>query len=387
MLTHAVLSHFQEFHLLSRSLKRSLLPAIILLLAVFLVLSTRPRLYSFQGQIMGTTYNVSYVANLFSHPVKDVSKVVHDALVDVDQRMSTYKPDSELMQFNRFPVGEPFKISRDIVQLVQDAQVISDMSDGAYDITVGPLVNLWGFGPTQWAAVKESPGDEDSHELANASEFVKWIESQYPGHIPDEMAINEARTKVGYQSLKADTEDSTLTREKELFVDLSSIAKGYGVDQAAAAIRDQGIEDFIVEVGGEVAVQGVKPNGKPWRLAVIGPEMGKNGISALVEPLDKALATSGDYLNFFEVDGKRYSHTINPVTGWPEAKRVAEVAVIADTSARADALATMFMVLGDEKGLELANRLGIAARFAYYADEGFETVTSEAFKPYLVKQP
>lgn len=373
--------------MLSRSLKRSLIPAIIVIVAVFLVLSTRPRLYSFQGKVMGTTYNVSYVATLFSHPVKDVSRVVHDALSDVDQRMSTYKPDSELMQFNRAPVGEPFVLSSDIVQLVQEAQEISDISDGAYDITVGPLVNLWGFGPTQWAAVKESHDDSDSHQLANAPEFVKWIEDQYPGHIPDETAIQEALAKVGYQSLTVDTEGSTLTREKELFVDLSSIAKGYGVDRAAAALRAQGIEDFMVEVGGEVLVQGVKPNGKLWRLAVIGPEMGKNGVSALVEPLDKALATSGDYLNFFEVDGKRYSHTINPVTGWPEAKRVAEVAVIADTSARADALATMFMVLGDEKGLELANRLGIAARFAYYTDEGFETVTSEAFKPYLVKQP
>ncbi|WP_422448915.1 MULTISPECIES: FAD:protein FMN transferase [unclassified Endozoicomonas] len=373
--------------MLSRSLKRSLIPAIIVLVAVFLVLSTRPRLNSFQGQVMGTTYNVSYVATLFSHPVKDVSAVVQDALADVDQRMSTYKPDSELMQFNRAPVGEPFKLSSDIVQLVQQARAISDLSDGAYDITVGPLVNLWGFGPTQWVAVNNSHDDSDSHPLANAPEFVKWIEDQYPGHIPEATAIQEALANVGYQSLKADPEGSTLTREKALFVDLSSIAKGYGVDQAAAALRAQGIEDFMVEVGGEVLVQGVKPNGSPWRLAVIGPEMGKNGVSALVEPLDKALATSGDYLNFFEVDGKRYSHTINPVTGWPEAKRVAEVAVIADTSARADALATMFMVLGDEKGLELANRLGIAARFAYYTDEGFATVTSEAFKPYLVQQP
>ncbi len=333
---------------------------------------------------MGTTYNVSYVATLF-HPVRDVSRGIQDALADVDQRMSTYKPDSELMQFNRAPVGEPFKLSGDIVQLVQQARAISDLSDGAYDITVGPLVNLWGFGPTQRAADKE--GHDDSESLANVPEFAKWIESQYPGHIPHATAIQEALANVGYQSLTVDTEGSTLTREKALFVDLSSIAKGYGVDQAAAALRARGIKDFMVEVGGEVLVQGVKPNGNPWRLAVIGPEMGKNGVSALVEPLDKALATSGDYLNFFEVDGKRYSHTINPVTGWPEAKRVAEVAVIADTSARADALATMFMVLGDEKGLELANRLGIAARFAYYTDEGFATVTSEAFKPYLVKQP
>ena len=153
------------------------------------------------------------------------------------------------------------------------------------------------------------------------------------------------------------------------------------MDQAAKVLRERGIDNYMVEVGGEVAVHGVKPNGQLWRLAVIGPEMGRTGVSALVEPGNKSLATSGDYLNYFEVDGKRYSHTINPATGWPEAKRVAEVAVIADTTAKADALATMFMVLGDEQGLTLANRRGIAARFAYYTNDGFATVTSEALSP------
>lgn len=371
--------------MLSRSYKRSLLLGGILLLVAFYILSTRPRLYSFQGQIMGTSYHVSYVATLFNHPVKKVSARVHEALADVDRRMSTYKADSELMQFNRAPVGKPFNVSPDIVQLVIEAEEISRMSNGAYDITVGPLVNLWGFGPTHWDKPGKETTDSEAGVLTNAPEFVQWMVNHYPGQLPSEEAIAEALAKVGYQSLKADPVKSTLTRFKPLFVDLSSIAKGYGVDQAAAALREQGINDYMVEVGGEVLVKGVKPNQQPWRLAVIGPEMGQNGVSALVEPGDKALATSGDYLNFFEVDGKRYSHTINPATGWPEAKRVAEVAVIADTSARSDALATMLMVLGDEKGLELANRLGIAARFAYYTESGFATVTSEAFKPYLVK--
>lgn len=365
----------------SRSLKRMLLPALVLLV-VLLVLSTRPRLYSFQGQVMGTTYNISYVASPFSHPLPEVSRVVHAALADVDQRMSTYKPDSELMRFNRAPVGQAFKVSSDIVELVREARSISEISAGAYDITVGPLVNLWGFGPGE----QPQPDSGDTGQLVNAPEFVQWLDSQYPGQIPDRAAIDQARAQVGYQSLNVGSDGSTLTRDKELFVDLSSIAKGYGVDQAADALRELGIGNFMVEVGGEVMVQGLKPNGKPWRLAVIGPEMGEDGLSALVEPIDKALATSGDYLNFFEVDGNRYSHTINPLTGWPEAKRIAEVAVIADTTARADALATMFMVLGDEEGLELANRLGIAARFAYYTDDGYATVTSEAFKPYMVPQ-
>ena len=372
--------------MLSRSLKRFLFPAIALAVVVVVVVITRPRLQNFRGQVMGTTYSVSYVATPFGHPVKEVSASVDKVLADLDQRMSTYKSDSELMRFNRSPIGRPFKVSPDIVELVQEARTISEISAGAYDITVGPLVNLWGFGPSQWAE-KEGKHQGSTSELVNAPEFVQWIEGQYPGHIPSAKAIAEARANVGYQSLKVDPQASTLTREKNLFVDLSSIAKGYGVDQAARTLRDQGIDNYMVEVGGEIAVHGLKPDGQPWRLAVIGPEMGRTGVSALVEPMDKSLATSGDYLNYFEVDGKRYSHTINPATGWPEAKRIAEVAVIADTTAKADALATMFMVLGDKQGLALANQRGIAARFAYYTEEGFATVTSEAFKPYLVKQP
>ncbi|MGB0360068.1 MAG: FAD:protein FMN transferase [Endozoicomonas sp.] len=352
-------------------------PAVVLIIAVLTVLGARPRLYSFQGQIMGTTYNVSYVSDIFDHPVSIVSEKVHAALVDVDKRMSTYKPDSELMQFNRSEVGKPFQVSPDLVELVVQAKGISNMSGGQYDITVGPLVNLWGFGPS---GIEQGLVDSES---VNTPEFLEWMKTQY-GKVPDLKSIAEAVDRVSYQHLKTDSNASTLTRELPLFVDLSSIAKGYGVDQAAKVLVAEGIDDFLVEVGGEVSVNGVKPNGQPWRLAVIGPEMGKNGMSVLVEPGDKSLATSGDYLNFFEVDGQRYSHTINPVTGWPEAKRVAEVAVIADTTARADALATMFMVIGDEKGLELANQLGIAARFAYYTGGSFETVTSEAFKPYVI---
>ncbi len=334
---------------------------------------------------MGTTYSVSYASTLFEFPVKEVSKKVHQALSDVDQRMSTYKADSELMRLNRFPVGEPFPASRDLVTLVLEAKKISVLSGGAYDVTVGPLVNLWGFGPASWAKKTGDTSDVDIDEVVNAPEFVQWMKESYPGSVPSRADITKARLNVGYQYLQADEAAQTITRLKPVFVDLNSIAKGYGVDQATSALVSMGVQNFMVEVGGEVMVHGRKPDGNLWRLAVRGPEFGNGQFSGIVSPGDKALATSGDYLNFFEINGKKYSHTINPATGWPEAKRIAEVAVIADSVAKADALATMFMVLGDQKGLALANREGIAARFAYYTNDGFETVTSQAFMPYLVK--
>ena len=374
----------------SQSIKQIIVPALLLCGIVAAVLMTRPKLYHFDGNIMGTTYNVSYVSTLFDQNADTVAKAVHAALSDVDRRMSTYKPDSELMQFNRSPIGKPFTVSPDLVALVAEAESVSKLSSGAYDITIGPLVNLWGFGPKQYQAKAPSQAGKTTeanadHHTTEGDDYLQWLTQAYPNKIPSAAEIDIAKAKVGYQSLSYDLNNNTLTRHKDAFVDLSSIAKGYGVDQAAKAIETLGIHDFMVEVGGEVLVSGQKSNGLPWRLAVIGPNMGEGGVSALVEPMNKALATSGDYLNYFEMDGKRYSHTINPVTGYPEAKRIAEVAVIADTTAKADALATMFMVLGDNEGLALANRLGIAARFAYYTETGFETVTSEAFRPYLVK--
>ena len=371
--------------MLTRSYKRSLLLGLLLLLVAFYVLSTRPRLNTFNGRIMGTTYSVGYVSTMFKHPVKDVSALAQKALESVDERFSTYKPESELMQVNAAPVGEPVKVSPQFMRLVTEARYLSEISEGAYDITVGGLVNLWGFGPTHWEQRDKEGFHAAEEKPVETPEFVQWMIHKFPGAVPSQEEIDQVRAKVGYKNLVIDEEASTITRKKDIFIDLNSIAKGYGVDVAAEALREAGIDNYMVEVGGEVLVSGKKPDGTPWRLAVIGPEMGQNGVSAIVEPGNKALATSGDYLNFFEVEGNRYSHTINPASGWPEAKRIAEVAVITDTASMADAIATMFMAMGDEKGLELADRLGIAARFAYYTDNGYETVTSKAFKAYLVQ--
>ncbi|KEQ15421.1 hypothetical protein GZ77_01880 [Endozoicomonas montiporae] len=355
----------------------------VLLIAALYVIGSRPRLKHFHGHTMGTTYSVSYAATLFSDPVKDVQADVERALEDINDKMSTYRPDSELMQFNRAPVGKPFKASDELVDLVHRSLHFSRISDGAYDVTVGPLVNLWGFGPSdkdKKQPKKKLPADQDGQV-----DPVLWMLANYPTEVPGDDAINAALDRVGYQYLTVDTAQDILTREKDLFVDLSSIAKGYGVDKAGDALKHRGINNFMVEIGGEVLVNGRKPDGTAWRLGIRGPAMTAGGMPALVVTIgDRALATSGDYLNFFEIDGQKFSHMINPHTGRPEVSRLAEVAVIADTAADGDALATLFMVLGDKKGLALANREGIAAYFTYHSEDGgFKSQSSEAFKPYL----
>ena len=373
--------------LLTGSNKRLLLPGLVLMVVAVYVMGTHPRLKHFQGHTMGTTYTVSYVATLFSDPVTDVQADVEAALELISQKMSTYRPESELMRFNRTPVGEPFQASEKLLNLIRRSMHFSRISDGAYDVTAGSLVNLWGFGPEKKGPGKQDSRRPDEKEVAGDDGKVNpelWLLSNYPTEVPGDEAIAAAKAKVGYKFLEIDLDKGTLTRHQDLFVDLSSIAKGYGVDLAGEALQRRGINDYMVEIGGEVLVNGSKPGGEPWRLGIRGPAMTASGMPALVvTPGDRALATSGDYLNFFEIDGQKFSHMINPHTGRPEVSRLAEVAVIADTAADGDALATMFMVLGDRKGLELANREGIAAYFTYHSDGGYESVSSEAFKPYL----
>ena len=271
--------------MLTRSYKRSLLLGSILLLVAFYILSTRPRLNTFNGRIMGTTYSVTYVSTMFSNPVRNISVAVHQALESVDGRFSTYKRDSELMQINAAPVNKPFKVSEPFMQLVLEAQCLSEISEGAYDITVGGLVNLWGFGPAQWEQRDKNTLHKSDEKPVDSPEFVQWIINNYPGAVPTQEEIDAVRAKVGYRNLVIDEKNSTITKLKPVFIDLNSIAKGFGVDVAGATLRDLGINDYMVEVGGEVLVNGRKPDNQLWRLAVIGPEMGHGGVSAIVEPI------------------------------------------------------------------------------------------------------
>ncbi|MCK5894578.1 MAG: FAD:protein FMN transferase [Endozoicomonadaceae bacterium] len=357
--------------------------AAIALVATVYYQSTSPSLKVLHGQIMGTTYNIKYVTNRAAPSEKEVDQQVHRALQDVDDRMSTYKPDSELMQFNRSPLNKPFSASADLVKLIAESQIISRMSDGAYDVTIGPLVNLWGFGAGNQATVASLDLEQDNPT------FIQWLSESESKNgasiVPSKDNVQEAMKTVGFDRVAVDQKQLTLTRIKPVFIDLSSIAKGYSVDQAAHALEDLGITNYLVEVGGEIRIRGRKADDQNWRIAIKQPEWVTSQVASIIEADNKGIATSGDYLNFYEQEDVDYSHLIDARTGYPEKHQLASVAVIDDDTAKADAYATMLMILGEEKGLMLAEKKGLAAYFIYHTDQGFQSVASSAFNPYLVK--
>jgi thiamine biosynthesis lipoprotein len=311
-----------------------------------------PELVSFSGPTMGTTYTVKFYTTENVKKPSDLKVGVDAALVRVNKLMSTYDPNSELSVFNKLPANQFSNISEDMAYVIDKALLISEMSGGEYDITIGPLVNLWGFGP----------GNREDK-------------------VPSELLIDEAKSRVGYHYLKLD--GRKLTKEKNIYVDLSSIAKGYGVDMVAQVLQGRGVENYLIEIGGEILSKGVKADGTSWKVAIESPAGGHGIVERIMSVTDIAVATSGDYRNYFEKNGVRYSHTISPKTGRPITHRLVSVTVVDKTTTMADGLATAITVLGPEKGFEFAQKNGIAAYLLIKTDFGFEERPSDAFKPYL----
>ncbi|MTI14295.1 FAD:protein FMN transferase [Sansalvadorimonas verongulae] len=329
------------------------------------------------GRTMGTTWSVKYVTDESNE--EEVLASMKQALVKVNQQMSTYIPDSELMLLNKAPVNEPIAVSPELFRLAEQAMKVSELSGGAYDITAGSLVNLWGFGSGKSFSGQAPAQIDEKAEPA----FAKWLESGQVSVAPDPAAIAEALKKTGYKTLILNAKDRTITKTMPVFIDLSSIAKGYGVDEVAHALEAHGITRYMVEVGGEVRLRGKKPGNEPWRIAVREPVL-ENRIQTVITLNNKGIATSGDYLNYYEVDGVHFSHLIDARTGYPEKHRLASVAVVNDDTGIADAYATMFMVLGEKAGIKLAEEQGIDAYFIYHTDEGFETRTTGNFSSYIL---
>lgn len=314
--------------------------------------SEQPRIYSIQGPIMGTQYQVKVVLTpdreqLLPH----LQQGIFDALTKVDRLMSTYKADSEISRFNRLGELRWFDLSPETLEVIQLSQSLSEATGGAFDITVGPLVNLWGFGP-------------------------RYREDQ----VPAVEEIQRVRDYVGYQLLELDESRYAIRKKHpELYIDLSAIAKGYAVDQVAEYLTDQSVQDYLVEVGGEIRTSGVKPGNLPWRLAIEVPKENQRAIEGVVEITGMAMATSGDYRNYYEQDGRRYSHTIDPTTGNPIVHTLASVTVIHESCALADGLATAFMVMGTKRAMEYAVENGIAAYFIDRDGTDFRTAQTEQF--------
>ena len=313
-----------------------------------------PTILSFSGPTMGTTYTVKFVSTQQHQSTAEMKQDVDEVLVHINKLMSTYDPTSELSRFNQLPSGSAMTLSPELAEVIDQALLISEMTAGEYDVTVGPLVNLWGFGPG------------------------KKVEQ-----VPTAAEIADAKSRVGYQRLKMSGDK--LTKDGDIYVDLSSIAKGYGVDKVAEQLDQAGIENYLVEVGGELRSKGRKPDGESWLVGIESPAGGHNIAQRVISPGDAGIATSGDYRNYFEKNGLRYSHTINPTTGRPITHRLVSVTIIASNAMLADGLATALTVLGPEKGLELANENGIAAYLLVKEDLGFKEMYSEAFRPYLTE--
>lgn len=321
--------------------------AVVYRLSVF-----TPELVSFSGPTMGTTYTVKFFTTENVTSSRDLKDDVDAVLVKVNKLMSTYDSNSELSLFNAMAAGASTSVSEELAYVVDKALLISEMSGGEYDVTIGPLVNLWGFGP----------GKRDDR-------------------VPSQADIESAKERVGFEYLTLDGRQ--LTKQKDVYVDLSSIAKGYGVDAVAQVLQDKGISSYLVEVGGEIVSKGMKPEGAAWRIAIESPAGGHEIAERIIDVTNIAVATSGDYRNYFEKNGVRYSHTINPVTGRPITHRLVSVTVVDKTATMADGLATAITVLGPEKGFKFAQENGVAAYMLVKTDFGFEERPSDAFKPYL----
>ncbi len=312
------------------------------------------------GKTMGTTWSLT-IPNLPTGTRSGQLQLqIESSLENINALMSTWRADSEISRFNSSTSTEWFDISPQTHSLLQKATRIYQQSGGAFDPTVSPLVELWGFG----------------HTLPQQG-------------IPDDLQIKSILQHTGLEKLLLD--DSAIRMRKsipQLQLDLSAIAKGYAVDEVARLVSAQGIENYLVEIGGEMRISGNNPKAEPWRVAIEYPHIEKlRSAAVILSVTDAAVATSGDYRNFVEIDGKRYSHIIDPLTGRPVTHNPASVTVITTDCLSADAWATAFSVIGSRKGVELANSLQMAAMFIEGDDDKLTTISSDKMMKYITNTP
>lgn len=303
------------------------------------------------GATMGTTYSVTLPQLPDGLNQDDVKQQFDALLLEVNQEMSTYQADSVISSFNRSITTDWFPVSSQFARVSQTALELSRLTDGAYDITVGPLIELWGFGKSQ---------SEDD--------------------VPELSAINSAKSRVGYKKLSLQTEPFAIRKSAvDVSIDLSSIAKGYGVDVLATYLDRENVKHYLVEIGGELRTRGRNHRDELWQIAIEKPAVGDRDVQRVIGLPDVGVATSGDYRNYFEKDGVRYSHMIDASTGKPVTHSLASVTVLADSAMLADGWATALMLLGEKDGYKLAKTEGLAAYFIYKQDAQFLTRETPQF--------
>ncbi|MFO1423440.1 MAG: FAD:protein FMN transferase [Candidatus Competibacteraceae bacterium] len=337
---------------------------ILLLLACLAQTACEPMPPDPTARLTGSTMGTSYELKLVPAPGQilpaDLKTQVDAVLTRVNQQMSTYDPNSELSRFNRNPSTDWIAVSPELQQVVAEGLRISDLSNGAFDITVGPLVNLWGFGP-------EPRRDQ----------------------VPSDEAIAQARERVGYWRLHTRAEPPALKKDRpDLYVDLSALAKGYGVDQLADLVEAKGFHNYLVSISGDLRAKGLNGKGQPWTIAIERPMPGQRAAERLIRISDHAVSTAGDYRNYFEQNGQRYSHIINPRTGRPVSQTLVSVTVISKLDLQADAIDTALMAAGADPGFQLATDHHLAAFFILASPDGksFQERYTPEFEPFLLPQ-
>lgn len=335
----------------------------LLCASILLVLAgcASPQPTTLHGRTMGTTWTVKLVVPEGAD-VADLERGIQAEVDRVVAQMSTYEKDSDLSRYNRAPAGTWQALPPEFFGVLDYALTLAQDTDGAYDPTVGPLVNLWGFGP----------GTHD-HK------------------VPAQADIDAARARIGWQRIRLDREQRRALQPGDIYLDLSSIAKGFGTDQIARFLDRRGVENYLVDISGELRAHGARPDGSAWQVAIEKP----GAAAGEVERTDQvqrvlalknlSIATSGDYRHVFEDAGRSYSHHIDPRTGWPVEHRIASVTTVAADCMQADAMGTTIMVLGAEAGLAFAERRGMAVQILLHEGDGFVERMTPAFATLLAE--
>lgn len=310
---------------------------------------------TFGGPTMGSTYSVKYVRGSGMPGVEQIQPEVERILADIDRQMSTYRSDSDIERFNEAPGDTCTAMPEPVLTLVRAGDRLSRLSEGSFDLTLEPLLNLWGFGPK--ARAEKVPSAE---ELA------------------------AVREQFGYQHLSI--QGDQLCKDAPVQVDFNSIAAGYAVDRIAERLQSLGLTSYLVEATGELKAVGKKPDGSPWRIAIEAPQSGERVAQKILALDGYGVSSSGDYRNYFEENGRRYSHTLDPQTGAPISHKLAAVTVVHAETLQADGLSTLLMVLGPERGYAFAEREGIAAFFVTREGDGFVTRSTPAFDALFAAQ-
>jgi thiamine biosynthesis lipoprotein len=297
----------------------------------------------FKGQTMGTLYNISLVSPANSSlDKKKLKKDITQILSNINQQMSTYIVDSEISRFNQAKSTNWFLVSNDLLKVVNAAQQVSELSEGFFDITITPLIDLWGFGPD-----------------------IKL-------KIPDKHALQEAKRQTGFQLLETKQSPPALRKKKDILrIDLSAIAKGFAVDKISQYLSGQGLNNHLVEIGGEIRVSGTNQENRKWRVAIESPNTKTETFSNVMGITNQAVATSGDYRNYYIVNGNRRSHIINPKTGEPIRQRLASVTVRHGSAMMADAFATALMVMGEDRAKRFAKEQDLSVYMLIREQEKF----------------